>query len=207
MRNKLSNDHAMKKRPRPMHNLDAVRAGVVVTDASIMEEVFDTIGAEVGPWLRVKNNYREAFDATESYGYRALLGNLKYCSGCTCDEVFTSHLQAWDDMAMSLPAAADVKYATNVCRAYSGQLDDMSEVPVNIVAEVQIIYEPYLRLGRIKSSLHYKVARCRESAELVRDAAAKFVLPVEMVEAIEWVRVIVQRVKMDREREGVSEDE
>ena len=79
MRNKLADpdDHALKKRPRPMHNIDTIRAGVVVEDASIIEEVFDTIGKEVGPWLRVKNNYRPAFDSKMSYGYRALLGNLK----------------------------------------------------------------------------------------------------------------------------------
>ena len=90
MRNKLADPdhHALKQRPRPMHNLDTVRAGVVVTDPAIMEDVFDAIEADVGPWLRVKNNYRAEFDAVDSYGYRALIGNLKHSSGMVCSELF-----------------------------------------------------------------------------------------------------------------------
>ena len=142
MRNKLADeaDHALKKRPRPMHNIDTVRAGVVVNDASIMEEVFDVIGKEVGPWLRVKNNYREACDASESNGYRALLGNLKYESGLTCRELF-GH-RAWDDLWGTLPAHGDrerLYRAVEVLRQ-----DVMADVPVNIAAEVQLIYKPYV---------------------------------------------------------------
>ncbi|MFB1031617.1 MAG: hypothetical protein QMC09_18360, partial [Thauera sp.] len=54
----------------------------------LMEEVFDSSGREVGPWLRVKNNYRAEFDAVDSYGYRALIGNLKHSSGMVCSELF-----------------------------------------------------------------------------------------------------------------------
>ena len=74
---------SLKQRPRPMHNLDSVRAGVVVKDASIMEEVYETIGREVGPWLRVKNNYREAFDSKESHGY-VEMARWRCCCRCCC---------------------------------------------------------------------------------------------------------------------------
>ena len=167
-----------------MHNIDTIRAGVIVKDAAIMGEVFDTIGKEVGPWLRVKNNYREAFDSKESYGYRALLGNVKYESGVLCKSLFADPF--WDALVEALPGEADRKYSNNVINGL--RLDDMAEIPTNIAAEVQLIYEPYLKLGRVKSHLHYKVARCKEAGELVRDAAGKFELGEKLVDAIESCR-------------------
>jgi hypothetical protein len=44
---------------------------------------------------------------------------------------------------------------------------------VCIAAEVQLIFEPYVRLGRKKSHLPYKVVRCERPSELMRDAASK----------------------------------
>ena len=47
------------------------------------------------------------------------------------------------------------------------------EEPLNIAAEVQLLYKPYLSLGRKKSHLHYKVLRCKTAGELLRDANKK----------------------------------
>ena len=192
MRNKLADpdDHALKKRPRPMHNIDTIRAGVVVEDASIIEEVFDTIGKEVGMWLRVKNNYRPAFDSKMSYGYRALLGNLKYESGVTCGALFGENDTAWRYLMESLPAEGD--HSGLGCAIEALQKDAMADTPVNIAAEVQLIYEPYLTLGRKKSHLHYKVVRCAAPSDLVRDAAAKFRQRPKMVEAQKVVEELVE---------------
>ena len=49
----------------------------------------------------------------------------------------------------------------------------MPDAPLNIAAEVQLIYEPYLSKGRKLSHLPYKVVRCASAAELARDAGGK----------------------------------
>ena len=197
MRNKLADadDHALKRRPRPMHNVDTIRAGVVVDDAALMGEVFDAIGAEVGPWLRVKNNYRPAFDATASYGYRALLANLRYESGMTCGELFRDNWDAWQKLSESLAARGDqhgLHWALLIVRGHilpgDNYTRDMVDKPVNIAAEVQLIYKPYLALGRAKSHLHYKVVRCAAPGELVRDAATKYKPSPKMAAAEKGIR-------------------
>ena len=45
--------------------------------------------------------------------------------------------------------------------------------PLNIAAEVQLIYKPYLEQGRRQSHLPYKVVRCETVGELARDAGGK----------------------------------
>ena len=110
-----------------------------------------------------------------SYGYRALLGNLKYESGVTCGALFGENDTAWRNLQESLPAVGDrpaLGYALDAL-----QKDAMADTPVNIAAEVQLIYKPYLTLGRTKSHLHYKVVRCAAPGDLVRDASAKFKAP------------------------------
>ena len=47
------------------------------------------------------------------------------------------------------------------------------DLPLNIAAEVQLIYQPYLDKGRKLSHLPYKVVRCETAAELARDAGGK----------------------------------
>ena len=47
------------------------------------------------------------------------------------------------------------------------------DAPLNIAAEVQLIYQPYLDKGRKLSHLPYKVARCDTAGELARDAGGK----------------------------------
>ena len=49
------------------------------------------------------------------------------------------------------------------------QKDSMADTPVNIAAEVQLIYKPYLTLGRVKSHLHYKVMRAASPEALLHD--------------------------------------
>ena len=46
-------------------------------------------------------------------------------------------------------------------------------LPLNIAAEVQLIYRPYLDRGRKLSHLLYKVVRCLFASELSRDAGGK----------------------------------
>ena len=48
----------------------------------------------------------------------------------------------------------------------------LPNAPLNLAAEVQLIYDPYLQ-GRKQSHLLYKVVRCESAAELARDAGGK----------------------------------
>ena len=50
---------------------------------------------------------------------------------------------------------------------------DIPDLPLNIAAEVQLIYKPYLDKGRKLSHLPYKVVRCETASELARDAGGK----------------------------------
>ena len=49
----------------------------------------------------------------------------------------------------------------------------VAALPLNIAAEVQLIYKPYLEKGRKLSHLPYKVVRCAAPSELARDAGGK----------------------------------
>lgn len=189
MLNKLhsADDHRDKPPPRPKWNVDTVRAGVVVHDAALVHDVYSAIGRKVGPYLRVKNGFAAA-DA--SFGYRAILGNLRLESGLTVRQVFGGvDEEAWREMGLAAEKAGD-SFAPTEMRAVLAALlcadgdngsaewmkeynRDMPDKPLNIAAEVQIIYRPYLERGRKLSHLLYKIVRCTAVSELARDASGK----------------------------------
>ena len=185
MLNKLESaeDHRDKEVPRPKANVDTVRAGIVVEDAAMMAAVLEAVGAHVGRFLRSKNAFRE--DAEVSYGYRAFLGNLQLESGLTVGDVFGGEQRAkWQALAEAGRAADgqepnEVKAVLDALLATSGQkVEDednagVAALPLNIAAEVQLIYKPYLEKGRKLSHLPYKVVRCAAPSELARDAGGK----------------------------------
>ena len=159
-----------------------MRAGVVVEDASRMAEVLEAITAHVGPLLRSKNGFRR--DADVSYGYRAFLGNLKLESGLTVGDVFGGEnrkkWEAWAEAGRGADAKepVEVKAVLDALLATSGDDFDgdnagIAALPLNIAAEVQLIYRPYLDNGRKLSHLLYKVVRCLFASELSRDAGGK----------------------------------
>ena len=160
-----------------------MRAGVVVEDASRMAEVLEAITAHVGPLLRSKNGFRR--DADVSYGYRAFLGNLKLESGLTVGDVFGGeNRKKWEAWAEAGRAAdgkepVEVKNVLDALLATSGVAWEdeanagIAALPLNIAAEVQLIYRPYLDQGRKLSHLLYKVVRCLFASELSRDAGGK----------------------------------
>ena len=192
MLNKLESaeDHRDKPLPRPKFNVDTVRAGIVVEDAGMMAAVLEAIGARVGRLLRSKNAFRE--DAEVSYGYRAFLGNLQLESGLTVGEVFGGEQRAkWEALAEAGRAAdaaepLEVRAVLDALLATAGgtnpdsnaeQINEanagVAALPLNIAAEVQLIYKPYLERGRKLSHLPYKVVRCAAPSELARDAGGK----------------------------------
>ena len=189
MLNKLESaeDHRDKPLPRPKFNVDTVRAGIVVEDAGMMAAVLEAIGAHVGRLLRSKNAFRE--DAEVSYGY---LGNLQLDSGLTVGEVFGGEQRAkWEALAEAGRAAdgaepLEVRAVLDALLATAGGTNPDSNaerineanagvaaLPLNIAAEVQLIYKPYLERGRKLSHLPYKVVRCAAPSELARDAGGK----------------------------------
>ena len=184
MLNKLESaeDHRDKEVPRPKANVDTVRAGIVVEDADMMAAVLEAVGAHVGRFLRSKNAFRE--DAEVSYGYRAFLGNLQLESGLTVGDVFGGEQRAkWQALAEAGRAADaqepnEVKAVLDALLATDGRWTDkhnagVAALPLNIAAEVQLIYKPYLEKGRKLSHLPYKVVRCTAPSELARDAGGK----------------------------------
>ena len=88
--------------------------------------------------------------------------------------------------------------------ATSGRWDDkhnthVANLPLNIAAEVQLIYAPYLEQGRKLSHLLYKIFRCLTESELARDAGGKRREGRAGVEAAERAcMAIVERVRAER---------
>lgn len=184
MLNKLFNaeDHMHKPRPRPKANVDTVRAGLVVHDADMVESVLAAVGGGVGPYRRTKNLFADG--ATANFGYRTILANLQLVSGLSIADVFgganRDTWQGWGDAQKTLDdeAPAHVRAVLRALNADAGRWYDeanrwVAAAPLNIAAEVQIVYEPYLTKGRALSHLPYKVMRCETLSELARDAGGK----------------------------------
>ena len=68
---------------------------------------------------------------------------------------------------------SDALLATNVYEWQNKANAGVAALPLNIAAEVQLIYKPYLERGRKLSHLPYKVVRCAAPSELARDAGGK----------------------------------
>ena len=184
MRNKLESaeDHRDKPPPRPKANVDTTRAGVVVHDAAMIAAVYAAIGLHVGRFIRVKNAF--AAGAEVNYGYRAILCNLCLESGLTVRQVFGGvHRAKWMALgrarrAIDGMAPENVQWVLEALLADSGDWSDkhnasLPSMPLNLAAEVQLIYQPYLDEGRKRSHLPYKVVRCGGASELARDAGGK----------------------------------
>jgi len=92
--------------------------------------------------------------------------------------------KAWEALGEAQDAAGDgqainqTKAVLNSLLATNGDRHDegnaeVKSKPVNIAAEVQLIYRPYRDQGRKLSHLPYKVFRCEAASELTRDAGGK----------------------------------
>ena len=106
---------------------------------------------------------------------------------CPVGEVFGGEFRArWEALADANGAAdgaepAEVQAVLDALLATGEHRDawwmqqnaDLAAMPLNIAAEVQLIYQPYLDKGRKLSHLPYKVVRCDSASELVRDAGGK----------------------------------
>ena len=152
----------------------------------MMEVVYETIGQRVGRYLRVKNGFATA---KANYGYRAILANLLLESALTVEQVFGgARRQTWEALAKAQREAGDGRAVEDTKAILNALLANdplpahalinkanvaMPAAAVNIAAEVQLIYKPYLDEGRKLSHLPYKVFRCENVPELARDAGGK----------------------------------
>ena len=218
MLNKLegADDHRDKPLPRPKWNVDTVRNGIIVEDVELMAPVHEAIGAKVGAFVRGKNLFRPDYDATQSYGYRNFLGNLRLESGLSVLQVFGgAHRRAWEALGEAWRVAGDGladSETGQVLDALLGEGDGwwtndnaaVGDLPLNIAAEVQLIYAPYLHKGRKLSHLPYKVVRCDEPSELSRDAGGKRAAGLERVRAAERACGEIVLAELDRLGKGRS---
>ena len=93
----------------------------------------------------------------------------------TCGEIFGGdNNAAWLALKATLDSTSDRARVGFALDALVDGNKGCRNVECKIAAEVQIIYKPYLTLGRLKSSLYYKIVRCSAAAELVRDVASKY---------------------------------
>ena len=86
----------------------------------------------------------------------------------------------------------------------------VAALPLNIAAEVQLIYKPYLERGRKLSHLPYKVVRCAEPSELARDAGGKRAVSEAQREAQRVCGEIVEGLlaaRQQRQRAGVGREQ
>ena len=87
--------------------------------------------------------------------------------------------------------------------ATSGRWEDefnagVADLPLNIAAEVQLIYKPYMERGRKLSHLPYKVVRCAAPSELARDAGGKRAVDEQRREAARQCSEIVEQLLESR---------
>ena len=167
-------------KPRPMRNVDVNRCAIVVKDHTLVATIFRALRAKY-KIARVKNVYQPPYGSQQAY--RTLLVNFHYDSGVTWRQLFgTGHLApggksntrfvASDSTAEKWRAYV-LSQAQNQAwgQTLVGLWNRATETPdarVKIIAEVQIIYEPYLR-GREKSHLLFKISRCNSPMDMQRD--------------------------------------
>ena len=88
----------------------------------------------------------------------------------------------------------DALLATPGVEWLDGRNAGVAALPLNIAAEVQLIYRPYLDRGRKLSHLPYKVVRCAAPSELARDAGGKRAVGEAQREAARVCAEIVEGV-------------
>jgi len=184
MFNKLQNpaehgDPTLAK-PRPMKNVDIIRALAIVEKADDMQKAYDALAAKYKV-LRVKNSH----DLSHGYvGYRSLLVNFAYRTGVTFKQVFGDTGRFDKSINAMHPTANDeigkmwCDYAKTLGQSEAwlwslmplwriARLEPQREIVLS--AEVQFVYSPYMA-GRSLSHLLYKISRCNTGAdEMNRD--------------------------------------
>jgi hypothetical protein len=224
MQNKLLNpaEHGDPSIPRPRcaKNLDVLRGCVVAKNVEGLEAAYEKLQAAFKV-LRVKNTH-DPETVGWNGGYRSLLVNFIYEPGVTWGQLFGDRLafdfrdfgrieskevtpivdgknhfaDLWLDYVMQ-----DVPNLTRLYGLEGLQIiaSEHSNEPVRMIAELQLVLEPYFD-GRGVSHLLFKVGRCDTgSMEMVRDFFQEyFHKEAERNESLQKIRDIAMAVKEGR---------
>lgn len=167
MRRELSGKHRNEARPRPLCNIDTLSATIVVEDSNRIQEVMEAVASQVGPWMHVRNEYAEDFDASARSGYREIVGTAKYSSGVTCKELFgRKQWRVWDELAATLPCPVDRDYAHFAVDALRSQTETYDLV--GIAVEVRIVARDYVIEGSQKMGPLLEIAEAESPYEIMR---------------------------------------
>jgi hypothetical protein len=190
MLGKLEGDHAKEEEPKVACNIDCSRNCLTYDTAQALERGFDALARRFKV-LRVKNSYREDFDAErESFGYRAILANVLYIPTLTTTAVAaaqsttsaaaTHPLQQHDpadDAADGSPASPPVltalPAAVSATTVSWGQLAERPEAQ----AAVAKVRRSYHALGYADTF----DAAARAAMEVLRDQPARFVVETQFI--------------------------
>jgi len=97
MKGKLTVDHKNETEPKAAANLDMARCALTFANPDDLKGCYnlcDGGGSRVLKLLRVKNNFLESYDASESFGYRSILANYSLeLPNCTWGNLFDADKQ------------------------------------------------------------------------------------------------------------------
>ena len=82
-----------------------------------------------------------------------------------------AYAHAHGHVLLQVERALDGEFNSGLGLGNDASKTNFLEMPLNMAVECQFIYQPFLEQGRKYSHLPYKVMRCAEPLELVRDAA------------------------------------
>ena len=169
----LESAHEMKKRPRPAHNLDVLRASATFGDLGALERAYYAI-SRAFDIVRIKNMYagkRKGQHAgewdsvvEESFGFRSIVLNVVFKPpNLTFGQLYKEHGKrggAWFEYVLKR-ASADAQMALS----FMGNANWKNTV-VKLICEVQLIYRPFLEHGKIRSHIYKKFLSVSNSRDL-----------------------------------------
>ena len=178
MRNKAlaADDHRYQTKPRPALNIDILRCCVTFDDVRSMRDGVEALVALArkgrGGVGRVKNGFAlNEEDAAKSFHYRSWMMNMVIDFGQTFGEMVSCEKAAGlVEKYLSAPPEnpnepwgrwrRDARAAADALRSV-----EMSQQPVVMVCEVQVLLAPYLEARR-EMHLLYKIVRAASEAHL-----------------------------------------
>lgn len=175
---KFESDYADEALPRSACNCDVVRCGVTSGTPEALKSDLTRLLAEgkvLGlRLLRSKNGWKpddaHRQSRKERYGYASLMLNFEYApAGVTYGSLAKAAGALWESYSQSQPTWDATLSAA--ARAYLCS-DAIANEQVRFVCEVQLQLQDYVTHGRLKTHLHYKIARTADTRTLLNDFRA-----------------------------------
>mmetsp|Transcript_4951 Transcript_4951/g.14449 ORF Transcript_4951/g.14449 Transcript_4951/m.14449 type:complete len:731 (-) Transcript_4951:2-2194(-) len=164
------------QRPRPMFNVDVVRAAVAVQTIPDLQAALAVLAQEFGGFVKEKNKYAYSPEDLESEFYlRLVLVSMVHEDGRTFGELAEDPAvrSQWEAYAASgqayLDGAPESRRAAHVQRALTWlQAPELAGERVRMICEVQVMTEA---TAHVRHGMHelFKVFRAPDSISLFRD--------------------------------------